>query len=121
MVIKREEMKLERREPFAGGQGGGTLRHAIPPGTSIAGSRFRLVSEVTLDPGAEIGEHVHADNEEIYWVLSGSGLFRDDGREVPARPGDLILTRRGHTHGLRNTGGEPLVFLAVVAGKPAPE
>lgn len=116
MVIKREEMKLERRESFAGGKGGGVLRHGIPPGAPVLGSRFCLVSQVELDPGAEIAEHTHDRSEEIYWILSGSGVFRDDGREVPANPGDLVLTRMGHSHGLRNTGQEPLVFLAVVVG-----
>jgi mannose-6-phosphate isomerase-like protein (cupin superfamily) len=51
-------------------------------------------------------------------VLSGSGLFTDDGIECEATPGDMLLTLQGHRHGLRNTGNEPLVFLAIVAGDP---
>ncbi len=119
MIVKKENMQRERRASFAGGSGGGDCLHAIAPDARIPASRFHLASRVELDPGAAIGEHVHATNEEIYWILSGSGVFRDDGVEVPANPGDMLLTLKGHRHGLRNTGGEPLVFLAIVAGDPA--
>ena len=65
-----------------------------------------------------MGDHLHAGNEEIYWILSGAGVFRDDEVEVPAKTGDMLLTMQGHRHGLLNTGTKPLVFLAVVAGDP---
>ena len=35
--------------------------------------------------------------------------------ELPALPGDIFVTRKGMSHGLRNNGGEPLIFFAVVA------
>ena len=121
MIFKSDNMKRERRETFAGGSGGGYCLHAIAPDARIPKSRFHQASRIELDPGAMVGEHVHASNEEIYWIVSGSGVFRDDGIEMPANPGDMLLTLKGHRHGLRNTGSEPLVFLAVVAGDPEGE
>lgn len=121
MIFKVENMKQERREAFAGGLGGGDCLHAIAPGGRVPDSRFHQASRVELDPGSIVGEHVHPGNEEIYWILSGSGVFRDDGIETPANPGDMLLTLKGHRHGLRNTGSERLVFLAVVVGDPEGE
>jgi len=118
MIFKVDSMQRERREVFAGGSGGGYCLHALSPAARIRNSRFHQVSRVELDIGAMIGEHVHASNEEIYWIISGSGVFRDDAIETAANPGDMLLTLKGHRHALRNTGSEPLVFLAVVVGDP---
>ena len=118
MIFKSADQKRERRDRFQAGNGGGYCTHALEPSRQIRGSRFHQASRVELDPGAVISEHLHSDNEEMYWILSGSGLFIDDGIEVAALPGDLLLTGQGHRHGLRNTGAEPLVFLAIVAGAP---
>jgi mannose-6-phosphate isomerase-like protein (cupin superfamily) len=118
MIFRIEDMKRERRKAFAGGSGGGYCLHALSPQERIPQSRFQQASRIELDPGSVVGEHVHRTNEELYWVVSGTGVFTDDGIEAPAEPGDLLLTLRGHRHGLRNTGSEPLVFLAVIAGDP---
>ena len=118
MIFTSADRKRERRDRFQGGRGGGFCTHAIAPTVRVPGSRFHQASRVELDPGGVIPEHLHADNEEIYWILSGSGFFLDDGIETAAGPGDLLLTRQGHRHGLRNSGNGPLVFLAIVAGDP---
>jgi mannose-6-phosphate isomerase-like protein (cupin superfamily) len=118
MIFRIEHMKRERREAFAGGSGGGYCLHALSPQERIPQSRFQQASRIELDPGSVVGEHVHRNNEELYWIVSGMGVFTDDGIEAPAKPGDLLLTLRGHRHGLRNIGSEPLVFLAVIAGDP---
>ena len=52
--------------------------------------------------------------DEIYLVLSGSGLIQEGGKWVPIRTGDAILTGKGGTHGVENNGTEPLVIAAVI-------
>ncbi|HEU4658743.1 MAG TPA: cupin domain-containing protein [Capillimicrobium sp.] len=37
--------------------------------------------------------HVHADEEEIFFVLDGEGLSWQDGRAYPVRAGDVIVHR----------------------------
>lgn len=77
---------------------------------------FRMAAQMTLPPDASIGFHLHPDDEEIYVILSGSGLYTDaDGQTSPVGPGDLTLTRSGEGHALANNGQEPLVFFAVIA------
>jgi Mannose-6-phosphate isomerase len=80
------------------------------------GTSFRMAAQMTLPPGGSIGFHLHPDDEEIYVILSGQGLYTDaDGQASPVGPGDLTLTRSGEGHGLANSGLEPLVFFAVIA------
>jgi mannose-6-phosphate isomerase-like protein (cupin superfamily) len=74
-----------------------------------------MVSHMTLQPGCSMGYHKHPDNEELYVILSGSGTYLDDGETaVQVGPGDTTLTLKGQSHGIENTGTEPLVFLAAI-------
>ena len=69
-----------------------------------------LASRIELAPGASIGPHRHDSDEEVYAILSGEGVYI-----CPALPGDIFTTKKGMSHALKNRGGEPLVFFAVVA------
>lgn len=92
--------------------------------------------EVTIPPGAVEGTHRHIGSEELYYVVSGTGLaYMKDGddpnnnvyplvtrpifgldpvpcRELPVKPGSVIYTKSGGCHGIRNPGTEPLKFVA---------
>jgi quercetin dioxygenase-like cupin family protein len=65
-----------------------------------------------LPPGASIGSHRN-DKDEIYYVLSGEGELELQGERRRVRAGDAILTRNGHTHGLRAMGASDLVIFVV--------
>jgi len=85
-----------------------------------ANGPLRFIDLSVLAPGADIGCHTHADdNEELYVVVGGCGLMSLDGEEFEVRPGDVILNRPGGSHGLKNTGSEELriVVLEVDARK----
>ena len=74
-----------------------------------------MASRIELEPGASIGVHKHETDEEVYAIVSGNGVYTSDDGDTPALPGDIFVTRKGMSHGLRNNGGEPLIFFAVVA------
>lgn len=63
-----------------------------------------------LHPGAAIGYHLQKE-DEIYYVLSGTGVMQMNGREFPVKAGDAILTRPGSSHGLRQTGRDDLILI----------
>lgn len=63
-----------------------------------------------LHPGAAIGYHLQKE-DEIYYVLSGTGRMQMNGKEFPVKAGDGILTRPGSSHGLIQTGQEDLVLI----------
>ena len=72
----------------------------------------------TIHPGSSIGVHQHANNEEIYLILSGQGVATLDGREQRVRPGDVMVNHPHCSHGLRNDSTEELrIFAFAVDGE----
>lgn len=71
------------------------------------------LAEEMLPPGCAVTAHHHREIEEIYYVVSGTGLMTvgDETREVNA--GDAIYVPRGCRHTLRNTGSEPIKLILV--------
>ena len=63
-----------------------------------------------LHPGAAIGYHLQKE-DEVYYILSGTGVMQMNVLEVPVIAGDGILTRPGSSHGLKQTGKEDLVLI----------
>ena len=76
---------------------------------------FTFVARLEMEPKAKIGFHVHEDDEEVYAIVSGSGIYYFDGGSCAATPGDVFTTRKGMSHALENIGDTPLVFFAAVA------
>lgn len=84
-----------------------------------AGCRFAFIDMTEIPPGNSVGLHTHdAGDEEVYVIVSGKGRMHVDGEEFEVGPGDAILNVAGGTHGLINTGTEPLrmVVLDVAPG-----
>ena len=86
-------------------------------GQTVAYSFFRTVPNLelvfrkrALKPGSGIGLHEQKE-DEIYYVLSGTGTMTLDGKTVNITPGTAVLTRPGSSHSLRQTGSEDLVIL----------
>lgn len=51
------------------------------------------INQIDLPPHTVGREHDHAESgqEEVYLVLSGSGIMRVDGDEVPLEPGRYVF------------------------------
>jgi quercetin dioxygenase-like cupin family protein len=72
------------------------------------------ITRVTMEPGAVSARHSHAASEQIWLIEQGAGeLLMADARTDRLQLGDVVRTPAGAVHGLANTGGEPLVYLAV--------
>ena len=81
---------------------------------SAAGSRGVGVNRIQLGPG-EISTpaHVHGADEEIFFVLAGSGLSWQDGETYEVRAGDCLVhapRRKAHTLRAGDGGLEVLAF-----------
>jgi mannose-6-phosphate isomerase-like protein (cupin superfamily) len=75
------------------------------------GTRDGLAAVAVIKPGREIHPpHEHAE-EEYLMVLEGQGTWHLNGRERPARAGDLQYAAPWDVHGIRNTGRVPLRFV----------
>lgn len=116
MLFKSEALEKVVVEKLRGGIGEAVCSYAFMMGKAPEGSAFQMLASQVLMPGNSVGFHKHTDNEEIYVFLSGQGTFYDnDEKPTQVGPGDMTITTRGQSHGLVNTGNEPLKFLAVVA------
>lgn len=63
-----------------------------------------------LKPGSDIGYHLQ-NEDEIYYILSGTGIMKMNGDSFAVKAGDGILTRPGSSHGLQQTGTDSLVVI----------
>ena len=71
-----------------------------------------------LPPGAMLPWHVHSEDEEAYFFISGQGAYLDnEKKEHAVKSGDAAFCLKGEGHGLKNTGAVPLLFCAVIVKK----
>ena len=112
MIQINPRQEIEARENMRGGTGKVFVRHYLKPEDIHA--RTRLCAELTLPPGTSIGEHVHADEDEIFLVQKGKGTMTDGGQKITIEPGDAILTGQGSAHSIQNTGTEDLIVTAII-------
>jgi quercetin dioxygenase-like cupin family protein len=77
-----------------------------------------LVGLNCFEPGQEHALHAHAGMDKLYVVVSGAGEFLLEGRAVAMAAGQVLVAPEGIPHGIRNTGRERLVVLAVLAPGP---
>jgi mannose-6-phosphate isomerase-like protein (cupin superfamily) len=79
------------------------------------GSRHLAITWVDCPPGSEQPVHVHADSEQVYVIVRGSGTMTvgDETRRVG--PGTLVFIPAGAAHAIRNDGPDPLTYVSATA------
>ena len=111
MVVRRNEMKTENKEHLRDGEG---ISHFTFLLDSSNEKNARLFAEITLNPGCSIGYHQHDSETEYYFIISGSGIVNDNGKEVQVNQGDSVITGNGASHSIKNSGSVPLILHAVI-------
>ncbi len=77
------------------------------------GTKDVLTAVAIVKPGKAVHRaHRHAE-EEYLILVEGSGTWSLDGKEFPAKRGDILHTEPWVYHGLTNTGTEQLIFVVV--------
>ena len=73
------------------------------------------VLEIVI-PGHTFGAppHIHANEDEHFYVLDGQVEFLDRDKTISAGPGTLVVLPRGHLHGFWNLTDQPARMLLVV-------
>ena len=87
--------------------------------STIFESERIMVGLNSFNPGQEHKLHAHVGMDKVYHVLEGRGVFVLEDREIEMEAGILLIAPEGVLHGIRNTGEERLVVLAVLAPSPA--
>ena len=104
-VQSEKQIAIEEAGPHKGG--GNTTAHRFFK--DVPGSRLQLTKRV-LQPGAAIGYHLQKE-EEIYYILSGTGEMTMNGKPFTVTAGDAVLTLPNNWHGLKQTGNAALVVI----------
>jgi mannose-6-phosphate isomerase-like protein (cupin superfamily) len=115
-VFPKEALLKGDRKDVAGGHGTVYGEYAFTRDKALKDQAIKEVSWLRLMPGDSIGYHQHVTNEDVYVIISGEGVFKDkDGKDKPVKAGDVAIVRKGESHGIANSGKEPLVFVDVIA------
>jgi mannose-6-phosphate isomerase-like protein (cupin superfamily) len=112
MIKRMGDMEKEVRERMRGGTGSVEFLHIFLK-EELKG-KVRLLARLRLRTGCSIGTHTHEGEEEVFYILSGTGLVTEHGVTSTVGPGDAVLTGGGESHSIENQGTEPLEFIATI-------
>ena len=105
--IIEHEKDLAKQEPGPHKGGGLTTAHNFFSEAKDCKLVFR---KRILHPGSSIGYHLQKE-DEIYYIISGTGIMNMNGKTFPVNAGDAILTRPGSSHSLAQSGTADLVLI----------
>jgi len=71
-----------------------------------------------LEPGQSQKPHAHAENDKIYYALTGSSHVLIGEDEILLEPGKLAVAPAGEPHGVENRSDERVTLLVVMAPHP---
>ena len=91
---------------------GGAIAQMILDGRTLKEIGFLAIAR--LAAGREIEPHIDP-MEEIYFILSGSGVMHVDEEKRGVGPGDAVWIPVGARHALANNGQEDCVILVVAS------
>jgi mannose-6-phosphate isomerase-like protein (cupin superfamily) len=76
------------------------------------------VTHVRIHPGATVPAHTHTDEDQVYYVATGTGFVELDGVRTDVEAGTCVLIPLGTEHAITNTGSQPLDYVFFVAYIP---
>ncbi len=71
------------------------------------------LAKETLSSGKAVTPHYHEVLEEIYYILSGSGVMTIGEESQAVGLGDAVYIPKNNVHSLTNTGAEDMKILLV--------
>ncbi len=73
--------------------------------------------QMIIPTDATVGTHIHANEDEMYVVISGKAIHTTEGEEYEIGQGDVVLTISGQKHSIKPIGNEQLVLQATLIEK----
>lgn len=115
MVRKNSSAKYVEKKMFDG-EGTARMRLILENNAEMY-DKGRVFNHLYLEPGCEVGWHIHQGDGETYYILKGVGEYNDNGTVVTVYPGDVTFVDDGEGHSLKNTGTETLEAIALILFK----
>jgi mannose-6-phosphate isomerase-like protein (cupin superfamily) len=72
-----------------------------------------------FEPGQAQKGHVHGEQDKVYIVLDGQGMFTIGKEELVLGAGQGVMAPAGEEHGVRNHTAQRLTVLVFVAPNPS--
>jgi mannose-6-phosphate isomerase-like protein (cupin superfamily) len=70
---------------------------------------------IEIARGRELEAHVHAEEDDAFYILEGELTFTFGDERVAAPPGTFVLVPPGVAHGFQNDGASPMRMLNIHA------
>jgi mannose-6-phosphate isomerase-like protein (cupin superfamily) len=70
---------------------------------------------IEIAPGRVLEAHVHADEDDAFYIVEGEMTFVFGDESAAAPPGTFVLVPPGVPHGFRNDGAIPVRMLNIHA------
>ena len=112
-MVRTKENQAVEFKCIRGGNGEVEM-HKVLNGADEMYGKGRMFNHMILNAGDSIGEHKHDGDNEIFYILSGEGIYNDNGTIVKLRAGDTAICNSGETHAMQNNSDEPLEFIALI-------
>lgn len=112
MYRSQNKIYVERKPgPFNGN--GEIMVRSLLDGPDEMYHKGRVFAHTTIYPGSAIGYHIHDNESETYYILSGSGKYNDNGIMMEFEPGDVLFCGDGEGHGIEALD-EPVELIALI-------
>ena len=112
MIKRAQDCSTKYNENMRGGNGIVAITDLATP--AELNEKGRLFAKITFNPGCGIGYHTHEGKSELFYVISGTGQYSDNGETVTVTAGDVTVCPAGTGHSICNNGEEPLEVIAVI-------
>lgn len=112
MISKKISRTVDVRNGAEGGKG--SIAMDKLNSEVIKPAKVRKFAHAKLEPGSSVGYHVHHGESETFYILSGKGLYSDNGMEREVGAGDVTFTPDGEGHSLENIGNDILEFILLI-------
>ena len=86
--------------------------------SNLAQGDFMFAGLNSFEPGQEHASHKHEGQDKLYVILQGTGAVRIGDEEQSLAAGDAAFAPSGVMHGIRNTGPERLIVMAILSPPP---
>lgn len=113
MIKRAENMTAAVKVNMRGGDGQAVVTDVL--NKDEYKGHARLVGTILLEPGCSIGEHIHENEEEVFYIIEGTATYNDNGKTEILHKGDSCICLGGEKHSIANrTENENLTVFAVI-------
>jgi len=115
MIRRKEECNVDLREAMRGGPG--TVKVTGLASKEELLNHGRLYAEMVLEPNCGVGYHEHSGETEIFYLIEGTVMYNDNGKEIELYAGDVMICEDGSGHAITNKSDTTARLMALIITK----